>query len=418
MRTVLFVILLFICIPFVCVAQKKLVIIGSSTSACFGFGDLFHPSCYVGRLVNFYNQQPPTDTSISNLARSGSNVYNGMPTGYVYPGADPGNSFVPDPSRNITAALAENPNVIIVNYPSNAYDALTITEIMFAFRTIHNAAALNNVPCYITTTQPRTSPFSFSTSAIKRKMADLKDSILQQFGISAINFWDGLYNTADTTIKTEYDQGDQVHLNASGHQVLFDRVKAKNIFGPTGGPLPTTFLKTSARFEKGKGQIQWTTSSEINIAAFEVQRSVDGSNYSALGKINAHNNPASVYDYSFEDNQPAKGVNYYRIAVLDLDGKIQYSPILKLVTGSGKLLLNKISNQPNQLVLELQSSETQSLELQIINSTGALVSKLNKRVDAGNTNLAVATAHLPKGIYYLRLFSNKQEPVLASFLKN
>jgi lysophospholipase L1-like esterase len=421
MRTVLFVIAVFLCIPVICGAQKKLVIIGSSTSECYSYQptSLTYNQCYVGRLESYYNQQQPNDTLVERRAKSGYNVYNGMPTGYVYPGADPQGKYIPDPTRNITNALALNPDVIVVNYPSNGYllSELTVSEIMFAFRTIRNIATQNNVTCYITTTQPRNNP-AFNTVDQKKRMAELKDSILLQFGVYAINFWDGLYNPADTTIKTEFDQGDQVHLNASGHQVFFDRVKAKNIFGPTGGPLPATFLKTNARFEKGKGQIQWTTSREINIAAFEVQRSLDGSNYSALGKINAHNNPASVYDYSFEDNQPAKGVNYYRIAVLDLDGKIQYSPILKLVTGSGKLLLNKISNQPNQLVLELQSSETQSLELQIINSTGALVSKLNKRVDAGNTNLAVATAHLSKGIYYLRLFSNKQEPVLVSFLKN
>jgi hypothetical protein len=421
MRTTLFAIVLFLSIPFICGAQKKLVIIGSSTSACTGPSS--YGTCFVGRLDAFYNQAAGgPDTLVLRKAAGGTNIYNAMPGSYVPPSdrvAQGG--YNPDARVNITSALLENPDVILVNFPSNAYNTLSIQEIMFCFRTIRDSSLKKNVPCYITTTQPRNDA-GFDNADQKRKMAEIKDSINDQFGSRAIDFWSGLFNPADTTIRIEYNNGsannDRIHLNDAAHAILFDRVKAKNIFGPAGGPLPATFLKTSARFEKGKGQIQWTTATEINIAAFEVQRSVDGSNYSALGKINAHNNPASVYDYSFEDNQPAKGVNYYRIAILDLDGRIQYSPTLKLVTGSGKLLLNKIINQPNQLILDLQSSETQSVELQIISNNGASVYKLSKRVNAGNTNLAVATTHLSKGIYYLRLFSNKQEPVVVSFLKD
>jgi lysophospholipase L1-like esterase len=422
MKHVLTALVAFFCISCISNGQKKLVILGSSTSACYSRlpTSLTPEECYVGRLKTFYNQQDPKDTIIASLAVSGSNVYNGMPTNYVYPGADPYDKYKPNTSNNITAALAENPDVIIVNYPSNAYTEkeLSIAEIMFAFRTIRNTAAQSNVPCYITTTQPRHNAPDYSTSKQKRKMADLKDSILEQFGSRAIDFWNGFYNPADTTIKAEFDQGDNTHLNAAGHSIFFERVKAKNIFGPVGGPLPATFLKNTASYEKGMGIIKWSTTAETNVAAFEVQRSSDGNNFTALGKIMPHNNPANTYDYLFEDAQPAKGVNYYRIAILDIDGKIQYSPILKITTGSGKLQLNKITQQSNQLVLELQSNETQTAELQIMNSTGAFVYKQTKRIEAGTITVNMATTTLSKGVYYLRLISNKQEPVIKSFFKD
>jgi hypothetical protein len=416
MKHVLPALIAFLCISCISNAQKKLVIIGSSTSACAGSSNF--NNCYVGRLNAFYNQQNPFDTLIIQKAVGGTNVYNGMPGSYIPP---PDRvlqgGYNPDSRVNITTALNENPDVVLVNFPSNAYNTLSIQEIMFCFRTIRDSAAKKNVPCFITTTQPRNDG-GFNTSAQKRKMADIKDSVIEQFGSRAIDFWNGLYNTADTTIAVAYNSGDNIHLNDAGHQILFERVKAKNIFGPTGGPLPATFLSNSASYQKGSGIVKWSTTAEINVAAFEVQRSTDGSNYTALGKITPHNNPANTYDYLFEDAQPLKGANYYRIAILDIDGKVQYSPILKITVGNGKLQLTKISHQPNQLILELQSNETQTAELQMLNSTGALVYKQIKRIESGTVTLNITTATLSKGVCYLRLISNKQEPIVRSFLKN
>jgi hypothetical protein len=403
-------------LSFACIsnAQKKLVIIGSSTSACTG--PTGFSTCYVGRLNTFYNQQNPFDTLIIQKAVGGTNIYNAMPGTYMPPADRAAQGYVPDSRVNITTALNENPDVILVNFPTNAYNVLSIQEIMFCFRTLRDSAAQKNVPCFITTTQPRNDA-GFGNAVQKRKLADIKDSIIEQFGTLSIDFWNGLYNSADTTIAATYNSGDNIHLNDAGHLVLFERVKAKNIFAAVGGSLPATFLKNSASYQKGSGIVSFSTTAEVNVAAFEVQRSTDGSNFTTLGKLTPHNNPTNRYDYLFEDAQPVKGVNYYRIAVLDLDGKIQYSPILKITTGSGKLVLNKIITQANQLLLQLQSNETQTAELQILNSTGALVQKQTKRIEAGTITINVATATLSKGVYYLRLISNKQETFIKSFLK-
>jgi hypothetical protein len=419
------ILLAFIAITFLtCIsnAQKKLVIMGSSTSACTGPSG--YNTCYVGRLNTFYNQQNPFDTLIVQKAVGGTNVYNGMPGSYTPPPNrfnDPNTNYKPDARVNITSALNENPDVILVNFPSNAFNVLSVQEIMFCFRTIRDSAAKKNVPCFITTSQPRNDA-GFDNADQKKRMAEIKDSINDQFGTRSIDFWSGLFNPADTTIRIEYNNGgtangDKIHLNDAAHAILFDRVTAKNIFGPVSGALPATFLKNSASYQKGSGIVSFSTTAEVNVTAFEVQRSTDGSNFTTLGKLTPNNNPANVYDYVFEDAQPVNGVNYYRIAVLDIDGKVQYSPILKITTGSGKLVLNKIITQPNQLLLQLQSNETQTAELQILNNTGALVQKQTKRIEAGTITINVATATLSKGVYYLRLISNKQETFIKSFLK-
>jgi len=85
--------------------------------------------------------------------------------------------------------------------------------------------------CFITTTQPRTDG-NFGLPSIKKKLAVIKDSIIERFGVHhTLNFWDGMYNPADTSILPLYAAGDGIHFNNAGHKVLFQRVVAKNVFG-------------------------------------------------------------------------------------------------------------------------------------------------------------------------------------------
>ena len=121
---------------------KKLVILGSSTSACIGPSDFAH--CYVALLDAYYDGiGQPID--IVQLAIGGYNPYKGMPSSYVPSGLPPGD-FTPDPNFNITKALTLNPNVILVNYPTNGFDVLSIGQIMYAFRTIRDSGVKAGVP--------------------------------------------------------------------------------------------------------------------------------------------------------------------------------------------------------------------------------------------------------------------------------
>ena len=229
----LFLAMLLLCVINSANAQRKVSIVGSSTSACFGVSVV--DSCYVSRLKAYFNKQLPNDTIISNeFAVGGYTVYQGMPSWYVSPYPTP--ALQPDPGHNITAALATHPDVVLINYPTNGYDYLTVSEILFCLRTIRDAASQAGVPCFVTTTQPRTSG-TFNTPAIKAKLALLKDSILAQFGSFAIDFYTGLINPADSSIR--YDAGDGTHMNNTGHDSLFQRVLRKNIFGnPPPIPIP------------------------------------------------------------------------------------------------------------------------------------------------------------------------------------
>ena len=393
-------------------AQKKVAIIGSSTSACYVVGNT--PDCYVNKLIAFYNTQAPSDTSFDNgFAVGGYNPFRGMPTSYVSPYSDP--AFQPDPAHNITAALATNPDVVIVNYPTNGFDVLPLDSIMYCFRTIRDSANKKGIPCFVSTSQPRLSPASFNTAAIKRKLADIKDSILLQFGSFALDFYTGMINPADSNLAPAYNSGDDIHFNAAGHTVLAQRVEAANIFNATA--LPATFLQYNASYNGNSVLVAWSTAKEIDVAHYDIMRSGDGKAFAKLGELDP-NNGSGTYHYQYTDKEPLKGWNYYKVIIVDRDGKKQPSPVFKVLNNAGKLAIRKVITQPVQIVLELQNNETQNLGLQVLSSTGLLIRKSMQRIDNGNSTLTINTASLSSGIYYIKLATATGETLITSFFKN
>jgi len=211
---------------------RKIVALGSSTTAGLAASPI--DSAWVNRLNHYYKAELHLVDMVYNFGVAGNTFYSAMPSGYhttIRP-------IQPDATRNVTKAvgllkgLPDPANgVIIVNFPSNGYDYMSVEEVINGLQVIYDSATRYGNQCFITTTQPRTDG-DFGTSRVKKKMAAIKDAIIKRFGEEhSINFWDGLYNPADTTIRPAYAAGDNMHLNNKGHRILFQRVVEKNMFG-------------------------------------------------------------------------------------------------------------------------------------------------------------------------------------------
>ncbi|MBC7867499.1 MAG: T9SS type A sorting domain-containing protein [Gloeobacteraceae cyanobacterium ES-bin-316] len=205
--------------PPICPQSYHVVILGSSTAVGTGASPL--DSSWSNKL-RLYGLQQNTQNIVTNLALGGFSTYQVCPTGFI-PGA---NRPFPDVTKNITAALALNPDAIIINLPSNdAAAAFTIQETQDNLNRIVAAADLQGVPVWVTTSQPRNGlPASQVNSLFL-----LRDWVNQRFGNKAIDFWTDFANT-DGTVNTVYSAGDGVHLNNYGHHIAFSRVLNEKIW--------------------------------------------------------------------------------------------------------------------------------------------------------------------------------------------
>ena len=91
--------------------------------------------------------------------------------------------------------------------------------------------------------------------------------------------------------------------------------------------------------------INWTSETEDNGDVFEIERSSDGNVFMVINTIPAIGQPMS---YSFIDNNPVMGVNYYRLKLKDASGKYTYSRIVTVIKRSSLGLT--VSAYPNPTI--------------------------------------------------------------------
>jgi len=195
----------------------RIVVLGSSTAA--GSGPLNPNNAWVNRYRS-YLQNANQNSEVINLAMGGYTTYKIMPNGFVPPPTKPS----VDPNRNISKALSLNPTAIIINMPSNdATLGFSVTEQLANYDSILSVALIQNVPVWISTTQPRN-----LIQSGRDNLMEMRDSTFARFGEKAIDFWYGLAE-CNGKIKPEYDSGDGVHLNDSAHKILFERVQISGV---------------------------------------------------------------------------------------------------------------------------------------------------------------------------------------------
>lgn len=78
-------------------------------------------------------------------------------------------------------------------------------------------------------------------------------------------------------------------------------------------------------------ELTWKVSDGVNFEKFEIEKSSNAKSFERLGKVNYDQKEA----YSFLDNNPYNGINYYRLRLLDFDGKINFSNIISVEYSEG-----------------------------------------------------------------------------------
>jgi len=165
--------------------------------------------------------------------------------------------------------------------------------------------------------------------------------------------------------------------------------------------LPVTLTSFSARSKNHSIELSWITLSEINNNYFEVLRSNDGNNFQSIGKVNGNRNSNKEIKYEFNDNRPTAGLNYYKLKQVDLDGRFEFSYIIKIENKS-----NKVKIYPTNIVnnINIEIEDVESTTLTIVNNMGAIY----KVVSLTSTINSIDILELPTGIYYAKVESPTQ----------
>jgi uncharacterized repeat protein (TIGR03803 family) len=154
--------------------------------------------------------------------------------------------------------------------------------------------------------------------------------------------------------------------------------------------------------------LNWQTTNEINTSHFIVQRSATGITFNNIGRVESRNTPGNN-NYSLTDASPVDGVNFYRLQMVDIDGKTTYSPIIKIVfTGKNEL---QVFPNPAKNIITVSGLQNKGT-IRIIAADGKAVKQLSTK--AGNMLVDIGT--LAKGIYILQ-YSNENKTEQIKIIK-
>ena len=93
-------------------------------------------------------------------------------------------------------------------------------------------------------------------------------------------------------------------------------------------PLPVTLTSFAAHRQAADVALSWATATELHNARFEVQRSLDGQVFTTVATVAGHGTAAQARQYTALDLAAPTAAIYYRLAQVDTDGHITFSPVV------------------------------------------------------------------------------------------
>jgi hypothetical protein len=121
--------------------------------------------------------------------------------------------------------------------------------------------------------------------------------------------------------------------------------------------------------------LTWSVNQQIDNIGFTIERSSDGETWKNIG-YHANEPGDNTLTYSFPDNSPNSGVNYYRIMATDIKGSSSYSVIKTVnIAGTNSVNIWPIPAKGTiKIQVEVSSNGSASSNFRIITLLGQLVS--------------------------------------------
>ncbi|MFC1558176.1 MXAN_6640 family putative metalloprotease [candidate division KSB1 bacterium] len=237
------------------------------------------------------------------------------------------------------------------------------------------------------------------------------DSTLSAVGIPESDLTAVYYDTSGSAWRTLNVSIDAVNNYMKTEVQRFPLIALVNKNDPLIKPV-AVHISTFAYEISTENEINlyWQAENESNIYGYEVEKSVDGTEFISIGYIPKENSGNNTYRIVDTDSNNRK--NYYRIKILNIDGSYSYSRLLS-VANSQHFTFRLLQNYPNpfnaRTIIKYELPVNGFVSLKIYSTNGQLIKTLinrNKSVgfhqaewDGTNDN----HQSISSGIYLYRL---------------
>ncbi len=185
------------------------------------------------------------------------------------------------------------------------------------------------------------------------------------------------------------------------------------IIGPSGGSLAVKLTSFFATLKNKQGLLNWVTENELNNDHFEIERSEDGVTFSSRGIVSGNGTTSTTHYYNFTDEININAsIIYYRLKIVDVDGKISFSKIVALLLKGN--LKGDITIYPNpfeyNVKIALNAESDIDAQYRIISFEGKEVFSRKISLQKGNNIVVINDiGELASGNYLLEITMGKEK---------
>ncbi|MCG8327061.1 MAG: hypothetical protein MI974_05215 [Chitinophagales bacterium] len=196
-----------------------------------------------------------------------------------------------------------------------------------------------------------------------------------------------------------------VRISAQG---TTERIMIDNFSYTVSVALPITLSSFVADKQNNTTHLHWRTSTEVNNDYMAIERSSDGRTFEEIGRVQGRGTTQIEQSYSFVDEWPLPGINYYRLRQVDFDGRYEYHETVAVDFSdktTGKLLVYP-TQVDSHLKIVADSEMNKDAQVQVL-STDGKIWKTTHWLEK-STLMELSVDKLPAGSYWLRVLDGER----------
>lgn len=175
-------------------------------------------------------------------------------------------------------------------------------------------------------------------------------------------------------------------------------------------PLPVELLHFNVNPLGYDVQLTWATASETNNDKFEIYKSLDGEKWVLFDRLLGNGTSTIRQDYQLLDQNPYWGINYYKLAQIDFDGKSEILGVRSIDFSDHRNTNVKIFPNPVEHMINIIDGNGEAF---IYDHSGYLTlqTTLNDKIST------IDISDLHSGIYQLVIIPSYGKRIVERFIK-
>lgn len=169
--------------------------------------------------------------------------------------------------------------------------------------------------------------------------------------------------------------------------------------------LPISLLNFGGIMIRNTNMLNWVATHSMSTSRFEIENKTDATLFTKIGAVDAKANNVQN-NYSFVHLNPGQGVNYYRLKIIDKDGKHSYSNVVALQRNNPVTVRNVVYPNPfkNKIEVSLTFDMATFINIKINDASGRLIRKERRQVAKGFNLVTISgLENMASGIYFLEI---------------